>query len=84
MARGQRCPSCGRLTFQVFGQVRRCSDAECAAVGWLGEGPTDIPARGRKCGFCGVGTMKTVGELASGALLHRCFTCSAVYFTESN
>lgn len=78
VARGQRCPRCGRLTFQPSGQVRQCSDNECGVVGWLGEGPENSARRGSRCGFCEVGTMKHVVRV--GPLeVYRCFTCSAVY-----
>lgn len=81
MARGQKCPKCGKLTFHPEGPVRECSS--CGVTGWLGTGPTTTARRGKKCGFCGIGTMKQVGATENGAQLHYCFTCSATY-TDSN
>jgi hypothetical protein len=78
MARGQRCPKCGRLTFHEAGQVRKCSDKSCAAVGWLGAGPTKSSTRGRVCEACGTGTMKLVSTV-DNVSVHHCSTCNAVY-----
>jgi len=81
MARGQKCPKCARLTFHSAGQVRECSDPECAVVGWLDSGPDDSSSRGSNCGYCGKGTMKLVTALDGGCLVHWCFNCSAVYIS---
>lgn len=81
MARGQRCPKCGRLTFQPDGLGRRCSDATCAVVGWLGDGPENSSARGSTCGSCGAGTMKVVVTIDDEAQVYCCFGCSAVYIS---
>jgi ribosomal protein L37E len=80
MAKGQRCPRCGRPTFQPEGQVRQCSDEDCGVVGWLGDGPTNTPRRGVECGSCGAGTMKQVVEFEDGSSIYHCFSCSAVYY----
>jgi hypothetical protein len=77
MARGQRCPACGRMTFQEQGQVRECSDSSCGAVGWLGS-PKPSSARGKICQVCGSGTLKKVGD-AGSLSIHHCYTCQATY-----
>ncbi len=77
MARGQRCPSCGKLRFQEQGLSRTCSG--CGAVGWIGgEGPSKDSKRGRKCGTCGTSTLKKIGDNGS-IKIHHCFTCAATY-----
>jgi ribosomal protein L37AE/L43A len=77
MARGQKCPSCGKLTFQESDQVRQCS--KCGAVGWIGgEGPEDMPKPGKTCGTCGKRTLKKVGTNGDVTIMH-CFTCAATY-----
>jgi hypothetical protein len=78
MARGQRCPKCGRLTFQEDGQIRKCSDKSCGVVGWLSDGPKKSSTRGRVCEVCGTGTMKSIGTVGKVSINH-CFTCDAVY-----
>ena len=35
--KGQKCPSCGAITFQQYGQVFRCS--ACDARGWYEKAP---------------------------------------------
>jgi len=79
VARGQKCPKCGRLTFQQEGEVWLCSRPACQALGWPKRGPRKSSKRGRKCTACGVYTMKQVGTLNTGQGVHKCFSCSAVY-----
>lgn len=81
MARGQRCPACGRLTFQTSDQIRKCSDKKCGAVGWLGHGPESSSARGKMCKVCDNGTMRRVGSVGE-VDIHACSTCAAIYMVE--
>ena len=45
MPRGATCPGCGELTWHADQKtgLRRCSNDECGAVGWIG-GETPTPA----------------------------------------
>lgn len=78
MARGQKCPSCGKLTFQPEGPVRHCKG--CRVTGWQGSGPDKVAGRGKKCLSCEAAAMKQVAVTEEGSKIHYCSACGTVYF----
>lgn len=80
MARGQKCPNCGNLTFQEEDFARSCT--RCGVTGWIGgEGPKRNSARGRQCGTCQKGTLKRVASHEDVVDVHHCYTCAATFVT---
>ncbi len=78
MAKGLRCPLCGKSTLQPNDSVYECSNEECGFIGWgikdeivnVGSG------KGKTCPGCGCNTLHGVHELSDGKYVWRCTTCN--------
>jgi len=76
MTMGQKCPHCGRRTYQSAGSYRECSS--CGYLGWpwsqgvaeVGQGPGD------RCPWCRKLTLHDVKTRDDGSVLRRCSTCN--------
>jgi ribosomal protein L37AE/L43A len=80
MAKGNRCPACGELTFHRTGAVYECSNIECGATGWWNEPGSPGAGRGHTCQSCGGLTCKKVAS-KEGVDVWHCSQCRATYLT---
>jgi hypothetical protein len=78
MAKGLRCPMCGKSTLQPRDSVYRCSSKNCAGfVGW-GIGDRIVnpgSGKGRECPNCHCNTLHGVHDYEKKKLIWRCTTC---------
>jgi hypothetical protein len=82
MAKGNRCPSCGELTFHnssTHKAVYHCST--CQTVGWWGNPGGPGSGKGSKCESCGGSTMRTVYK-RSNVVVRFCSTCKTTLLAE--
>jgi hypothetical protein len=78
MAKGKKCPHCGRSQLKYEGSYDGC--AACGFVGWyfshhvakVGKG------RGKTCAWCGHLTLHDIVALPHGEVVRRCATCNYV------
>jgi ribosomal protein L37AE/L43A len=78
MAKGYRCPTCGKQSGQYRNGSYQCNDKKCSALWW---GPFNKPSAGEKrkgfaCFQCGRKTVHPVAKLGS-VDVYRCSTCGA-------
>ena len=82
MAKGNRCPACGQLTFHnsaTHKAVYHCSS--CEAVGWWESPGAPGSGKGKRCESCGGSTMRAV--YTKGNLTVKfCSTCKATLLAE--
>ena len=78
MPRGNRCPSCGQLTFHQKKGVYTCSNQDCGAVGWLNQPPSPGGGKGSNCNLCGANTVRRIHKTQAYSIWH-CYNCKATY-----
>lgn len=78
MARGNRCPSCGELTFQKRKHgAYRCSS--CKAVGWLKRPNGPGEGKGKECPRCHEPRSRQIyRSLLAGIAIRFCYSCDSV------
>jgi hypothetical protein len=78
MAKGAKCPHCGRNNFGDQGSYQKCS--ACGFIGWSFSHPIEKvgKGRGKACTWCGKLTLHDVVTLPKGEIVRRCATCNYV------
>lgn len=77
MARGQKCPQCGRLTLHA--PVKGTGAATCSKCGaraWHHQAVPKGAGRGDECNICGNHTYRVIANLGT-VLAFYCSTCEA-------
>ncbi len=78
MAKGNKCPECGKNQARYEKGALHCGNKSCGSVSWTA---FDKPSAGEKrkgyeCGACGKQTVHPIGVVAQ-AKIWRCSTCAA-------
>ncbi len=76
MAKGQKCPSCTKQTFQMDRAIYKCSS--CGCVGWLSKPGSPGAGKGTQCGYCGENTIREIYSDKT-VTVFACTACHAVF-----
>ena len=84
--KGQKCPSCGAITFQQYGQVFRCS--ACDARGRDEKAPPRLASeKGEWCHLCEEHTLRRIYDRIRGnerLTIYTCQKCGSVIWTRAD